>query len=174
MKKFTICTALVLFSLLLAACGASQEFTSDAGKFSVSIATPLTEKVQSVDTTAGKIDMHMFTGNVGKITYMVSYSDYPPDVVKKDPQQVLDLAENGAVTNVNGVFLSSKKITLDGNPGYEFLMESTDTTNNITLTTKAHFFMVGDRLYQVLALANKGDADFTAIDKFLGSFKVLK
>lgn len=137
-------------------------------------ATQLTEKVQSVDTLAGKIDMHMFTADVGKITFMVAYSDYPADVVKKDPQQVLDLAVNGAATNVNGVFLSNKKITLDANPGYEFLLESTDPTHNFTLTTKAHFYLVGDRLYQVLAVANKGEADFIVIDKFLGSFKVLK
>ncbi len=172
MKKLTVCTVLVLISVLLAACGgASPVFTSDAGKFSVAISGGFTQNVQSVDTMAGKIDQHTFLSTIGKITYMVAYSDYPQDVVKKDPQKVLDLAESGAVTNVNGVLLKSTKITLDNNPGYEMLIESADQ-NNQKMTTKIHMFLVGVRLYQVLAIANTGDADFTVIDPFLQSFKV--
>ena len=46
--------------------------------------------------------------------------------------------------------------------------------NDQSITTKAHFFLVGNRLYQILALAQTGDADFTQIDHFLQSFTVLK
>ena len=173
MKKLTVCAVLVAISLLLAACGgASPVYTSDAGKFSVAISGGFTQNVQSVDTLAGKIDQHTFLTTIGKITFMVAYYDYPADVVKNDPLKVLDLAESGAVTNVNGILLKSAKITLDSNPGYEMLIESADQ-NNQKMTTKVHMYLVGNRLYQILALANTGDADFNVIDPFLQSFKVL-
>lgn len=176
MKKLSLCTVLLLAGILLSACAApapSGDFKSDTGKFTVTIAQPLVESTQTVDTLAGKIDMHMFVAEIGKTTFIVAYSDYSDAVVQKDPQKVLDLAENGAVSNVNGNFLDNKKITLDGNPGYEFLFESTAQTGE-TITTKAHFFLVGNRLYQVMALANSGEVDLTVIDPFLASFKVLK
>jgi hypothetical protein len=173
MKKLTVCTVLVVISMLLAACSATPVYTSDAGKFSVAIPAPLTEKVQSVSTLAGNIDQYLFTTTIAKITYMVAYSDYPPDSVKNDPQKVLDVAENDAVTNVNGVLLKAVKITLDNNPGYEMLIESTDA-NNQKMTTKIRMYLVSNRLYQILALANIGDADFNVIDPFLQSFKLLK
>jgi len=171
MKKLTLCTALVVISLILAACS-TPVYTSDTGKFSIAISGGFTEKTQTMDTGAGKIDQHQFITSIGKITYMVTYQDYPPDVVAKSSSRLLDIVESDDVTNVSGILLNAKQITLGNYSGYEALIESRDS-NDQQMTTKVHIYLVGNRVYQVLAIANTGDADFTnAIDPYLNSFKV--
>ncbi len=172
MKRLPIYASLGLIILLLTACSGTQEFKSDSGKFSVQVPKPLAESVQTTDTQSGKMQQHVFTADVGKTTYLVAYVDYPSESVKGDPQNVINLAIMDAVTNVTGQLVSTKDITVQGNPGKEIFLESF-AQDGQAVHTKGRFFMVGNRLYQVMGLANRGEADFTAIDSFLNSFKIL-
>jgi len=172
MKKLPIFASLGLIVVLFTACSGTQEFKSDAGKFSVQAPQPLAESIQTTDTESGKMEQHVFTANVGKTTYLVAYADYPPDAVKGDPQNVINLAITNAVTNVTGQLISSKDITVDGNAGKEIFLESF-AQDGTAVHSKVRFFMAGNRLYQVMGLATRGEADFTAIDGFLNSFKLL-
>ena len=172
MKKLPIFASLGLIVVLLTACSGTQEFKSDSGKFSVQVPQPLAESVQTTNTESGKIDQHVFTADVGKTTYLVAYADYPPESVKGDPQKVIDLAITNAITNVTGQLISSKSITVDGNSGTEIFLESFSQDGQ-AVHSKVRFFMVGNRLYEVMGLANRGEVDFAAIDGYLNSFKIL-
>ncbi len=172
MRKSPIMASLGIILVLLAAC-TTQEFKSESGKFSVQVPQPLAEKIQVTKTQAGTIEQHVFTAGDGKTTYLVAYADYAPESIKNDPQIVLNLALTDAITNANGQLVRTSQITLDGNPGIEFVLNST-AQDGQAMHTKAHFYLVGNRLYQVLGLVYQGSADFTVVDRFLNSFKVLK
>ena len=173
MKRLPIFVSLGLIIVLLTACSSgTQDFKSDSGKFSVQVPQPLAESVQTTNTESGKIDQHLFTADVGKTTYLVAYADYSPESVKGDPQKVIDLAITNAITNVTGQLISSKSVTVDGNSGTEIFLESF-AQDGTAVHSKVRFFMVGNRLYEVMGMAIRGEADFTAIDGFLNSFKLL-
>jgi hypothetical protein len=151
----------------------SQEFKSEAGKFSVMTPVALKEQTQTMDMKVGKIVSHMFLGNFGGIGYGVGYSDYPEEAVRKsDPEKILDGARNGAVSNVNGKLVMETKITLEGNPGRELIVDAKSTQGE-DLTIKSRLFLVKNRLYVVMAAAKKGKVAFSELDKFLQSFKLI-
>ena len=177
MKKRLVFLALILAIILsVGACtsNAKQEFTSETGKFSVTVPTEPKEETESVDTRLGKIDIHMFTTEDGNTAYMIGYSDYPEDIIKQnDPQKLLDGGRDGAVSNVNGKLDSELKIDLDGNPG-RALVISAKAGNDQDATIKARIYLVGNRLYQVMMVAPKGEVSSSEMDEFLKSFKLLK
>jgi hypothetical protein len=176
MKKMSFLAVLLVCALLLGACAAAatpQAFKNDAGKFTVVAPVEMKESSQSVDTAVGKVDIYMFAGDGGNISYIIAYSDYPPAVANADVQSVLDGARNGAVSNSNGTLTGETKITLDGYPGREFTMDTKDSTGR-DITAKARIYLVGVRLYQVLSMAVKGDALISNMDPFLNSFALLK
>ena len=171
---------IVLMALLLAICVMActpapkpQEFKSEAGRFSVMAPVVLKETTQTQETAAGKVVCHLYLGNLGGLGYGVAYSDYPEEGVRKsDPEKILDGGRNGAVSNVNGKLVIETKIALEGNPGRELVIDAKDASQG-DLTIKARLFLVGNRLYVVMAAAKKGQVGFKEMDQFLQSFKLL-
>jgi hypothetical protein len=176
LKKLLI--ILAVLGLGLAACAPAapgQEFKSDSGKFSVVVPVALTEQVQAVDTpTGGKRDAHIFSADAGKLAYIISYTDYAADTDMGDAAAFLDSIRKTAVATSNGGIQSSQSnISLDGNPGMEFTFNFKGP-NNEPFLTRAHVFLAGRRLYQVMAVANQGQATTGDMDAFLNTFKILK
>ena len=174
--KTKISSLMLVCSILLAACGAAspswQDFSSDAGKFTVSMPATPKETSQSVDTAAGKIDLHLFTAQVGTSAYLVSYSDYPADMMSQaDPAKVLDGAMNGAVTNVSGTILSSQDVTLDGNPGKDFTADGKITKPGDG-SVRGRIYLVKNRLYQIIIVGLKDQIPAADADKYMQSFKL--
>jgi hypothetical protein len=150
-----------------------QAFTSAAGGFSVMAPGPVEEKIQSLDIPlAGKIDMHAFNGHKGNISYVVAYADYPVEIVsQRDPEKVLDGSRDGMVGNINGKLLTEFKISIDGYPGREIVVD-TKIGDGQDATIKARLYLVGNRLYQLIALAPKGEG-LGDMQPFLESFALL-
>ncbi len=176
MRKFVILSISLLLACCLPACTAApkfQEFKSEAGRFAVMAPLTLQEEAQELETQAGKIHLHVFSGQRDDIGYFVSYCDYPPEIVQRgDPEKMLDGSRDGAVSNANGKLLSETKITLEGHPGRELVMEARDESGRGG-TIKGRLFMVKNRLYQVMVVAPRGQAGGQATDTFLQSFKLL-
>ncbi len=173
MKTNTISLALVI-SFLLAACGATpswQTFTSDKGKFTVEMPATPKESTQSVDTALGKIELTLYTAQVGTSAYLATFSDYPDVMSKADPAKVLDGAMNGAVTNVSGKILSSSDITINGNPGKEFSAEG-KITNPGDGSVRGRIYLVKTRLYQLIVVGLKDQIPTADADRYLQSFKL--
>jgi len=102
----------------------------------------------------------------------VGYSDYPEEMVKEsDPEKILDGSRDGAVRNANGKLVLENKISLDGNPGRELVIDAKGKGGQ-DATMKARVFLVKNRLYQVMVVAPKGQVSGAEIDDFLKSFKL--
>jgi hypothetical protein len=163
-----------LLVLLLAACGGSGspqppvEFKSETGGFSITTPYALKETTQSVDTEAGKIEIHMFSAEQGQQAWMVGYSDYPPEIVEaSDAEGLLGASRDGAVSNVNGELVSDAPVSLNEHPGREF------TASAQGLSLRARIFLVENRLYQIMAVVPKGQENSEEVDRFLQSFQLI-
>ncbi|HEY9074301.1 MAG TPA: hypothetical protein VIN67_09240 [Desulfobaccales bacterium] len=174
MKKAVLLSIALLLALCLAGCSSKpQEFKSEAGRFSIMTPVALQEETQPLETEAGKISLHLFAAQEGFTGYFVSYCDYPPEFVKKkEPEQMLDGARDGATKSAKGKLVSDTKISLAGHPGLEVVIDAREPQGPNGLI-KGRLFMVGNRLYQVMVVAPKSRTDDQATDSFLQSFKLL-
>jgi len=161
----------ILVSLLAGGCSlfAWKEFKSTKGQFSLTLPGTPKEQTETINTQAGDIDLHLFLLEKSDIAYMVGYSDYPEDLLKvAKPQQILDGARDGAVSNVKGELLQEKTATLKGHKGREIKIK---TEKGII---RARLFLVGSRLYQLMVITGKEKALSKNIEKSFDSFKILE
>jgi hypothetical protein len=177
MRKLVICTITLIMAVYLAGCSAPptvKEFKSASGRFTVMSPAPLQEETRNIETDAGKIELHLFTGQADDIAYVIGYSDYAAESAPPDrAQQILDGARNGAVGNTHGQLVLETPISLSGYPGRELVIEA-HAEDRPPATIKGRLFLVKNRLYQVTVVAPRGKAGDKVIDDFLQSFKLLE
>ena len=176
MRKSAALSIFLFLAICLASCSAPptlKEFKSETGRFAVMTPAPLVEEAKTLETEAGKIDLHLFAGQVDDIADVIGYSDYSPEAAPPDyAEKMLDGARNGAVGNTHGQLVSETNISLAGYPGRELLIEA-KAEDRPPMTIKGRLFMVKNRLYQVTVVAPRGKAGDKIIDEFLQSFKLL-
>lgn len=155
--------------------GDAGEFTSNEGRFSVTFpngeAAPQ-EQVVPVPTEIGNIDMHMFLVDAGTEAYMAAYADYPAELVAGgDPQTMLDMGRDGAISNVNGELLKENDFKLQGYPAKEFYARGEQGGQEVFM--RANIIMADERLYQVLYLTfDEAELDSQAADDYVASFRI--
>jgi hypothetical protein len=136
------------------------EFVSEEGGFSVSMPGPPNEKSE---TTSEGVLSYTYYVETSDATYIVVYSDFRRDFVENnDPESILDTVQDGAVGNKE--LLSSEPITLDGHPGRDLKIQTSDGTVAFT-----HFYLVDVRLYQLIASTESGTMT-AEIGEFFDSF----
>ncbi|MEO0987458.1 MAG: hypothetical protein AAFY20_18195 [Cyanobacteria bacterium J06639_14] len=172
--KRAICRLLLISTLLVTACSGSkvslEDFSSEAGQFSISVPGAFQETQESVETPVGPINIHTFTAEAQNSAYVVAYSDYPTEIVEQsDPQMLLDSSRDGALGNLNGTIVSEEAIALDGNPGRSLVIDTVDPTGD-EATIKSRIYLVNNRLYQILVVSPKDQAQEAKFDAFLESF----
>ncbi len=124
-------------------------FASKEGGFAVALPDAPTETKQRVRTATGHLDVYLFVveGKDGS-AYVVTYSDLPPEEVRPGAEDKrLDFAREGAVDNARGKLRSEKKITVDGFPGRDLLIE---TPKDLAIRMK--IIVARRRLYQAMAM----------------------
>lgn len=173
MKNLAGRVLLMLLVLSLAGCSQAkpQLFKSGVGKFSVMTPLELKESTRPVATQGGNVDLHMFLGDAGSVSYMVAFADYPPELLNADPQIILEGSRDGIVKNINGAITGDVEIDISGNPGREFVMDG--NVSNQDVTAKARIALVASRLYEVMVLSAKGSANMAEVNSFLTSFILL-
>lgn len=171
--KQAISHLLLIGTLLIAACGgrtAFEDFSSEAGQFSIAVPTTFQETEQSVETPVGPINIHTFTTEDENSAYVVAYSDYPVEIVQQsDPQMLLDSSRDGALTNLNGTIVSEEPIDLNGNPGRSLIIGATNPGGDKAVIN-SRMYLVGNRLYQLLVVTPEGQASDRGVNTFLESF----
>ncbi len=179
MKTKILFLSLVVLALALSSCGGGakewSEFSSTEGGFSVSLPGKPTEQKQTQDTAAGPLDIFMYLYEDRSDVYMVGYTNFPEDLISlSDPAALLDGGAEGAVTSMGAENTSKQEISLDGNTGREITFDVPDSKLPGGGAGKARFYLVGNRLYQLIGLAKGKEASTDNLDKFLDSFKLLK
>jgi hypothetical protein len=149
-----------------------KEFANEAGGFAVKSPYTFKETSQSVDTPAGKIEVHIFAAEQKSQSLMVMYSDYPAKMVQgADIEKIYDGGRDGAVNNVKGQLVSESKIWLYGSPGREIFLKT--KANGQDAMVRDRIYLVGNRLYQVMAVTLAGKERSSEIETFLDSFRLL-
>jgi hypothetical protein len=147
-----------------------KNYQSKSGRFAVMLPGRPVSQAMSINTPSGPLELRIFASQPvpGSTSFGVGYGDLPRDLALKRPASVtLDGARNGAVANIHGRLLSSRNITLAGHPGREFRAR---VASGIYAS---RIYLVGQRLYQVIATTPQEQADSTDVARFMTSFKVL-
>jgi hypothetical protein len=102
----------------------------------------------------------------GNLAYFVEAAVLPADL-NKSSMQLFDDYISGAAKGTKSQIKYSKDISLHGNPGREATLE------NETLVLQFRLYVVQHKLYQVLVVAMKDQADSAETEHFQSSFDLL-
>jgi hypothetical protein len=149
----------------------SWQTISDDG-FTLSMPGTPSKNDSTVPSAAGQLPLRMYTLSQGYEGFITGYTEYP-DIVftSSEPEDLLNAAQQGAISNVNGEVTSQRSITLDGHPGREIV--GTSPSQNVGFT--ARVFLVKPRMYMlVYTQYDKSKPISEDGKKFLESFQLTK
>ncbi len=146
-----------------------KEFRSEAGGFTVLMAGSPTLQKKSIATPKGPMEAHTYVSATPPFGYLASYSDLPTGLGVGDPNMFILGLQSGFVRGSKGKLVSAGKAELGGISGRQFCVE---LPNGVAMTTRAA--VINNRLYQLVAVTPKDQADLPEVGKFLGSFKLLR
>lgn len=165
LSKFGVVT---VFFVLLSSAAAQDDppppwakFEPEGAGFSVLMPG---KPVETVDKRA-TYTLHSFTVQMGRGTYIASYSDYAPEV-KLNPNTALTSNRDKFNKSLKATLVSSREITLDGHTGLEF------TSETPAANVKSQLFLVGNRMYQTVTFVFKDVDETRHVDRFFESFKL--
>lgn len=162
-------TGLLLTFLVACAQVKGTEYRSDTARFSALFPGTPTESIKTVNTDIGPIEMKMYGVSKEQAAFNVVVSDYPAKHVKEHGSTaILNGNRDGAVQNTQGKLLSELIINVAGHPGRELKI----STAGGKATIRSKIILVGNRLYQVVAVTRAADSYAPEIDRFLESFKL--
>lgn len=166
---------LALVALLLAACSdpSWREINSPEGGFRIAMKhDPRVEK-QEIETPMGKITGHWYGVEEKDAVYGIGYSDYPDAIFKAGtPRKLFSIVRDGWLKRINGKpHGDGSDIVLDNRfPGMEVI--ASGELGGEEAYMRARFYLVGNRLYQVIAFGKKSAMAQSDINQFLSSFKL--
>ncbi len=172
MKSCLACVGLMSLAVALSAQTASaqtqswQTYSYSADGFSVSFPAQPQDSKQDVPTDAGTFELRGYTATVGPSALYIGVCDYGAAVSGRDPQTVLNGAQQGALNNTQAHLISSSKVTLGTYPGLAFEAE------NQTLHFSARIYLVGTTMYQALVASPLGQPYADTV-RFLDSFQLI-
>jgi hypothetical protein len=152
-----------------------KTLVDDAGRFVVKLPNPVQRGSQSVPTAVGNIAMNMVYYDGGAVACMIIYCDYPAGSVMKSggPDKVCANASDGAVKNVNGTIRTSSSYRLGDVKGLEVVADIPASKSSNASVARLRFFVVGDRLYQVMYIGPTGKETSHEAVAFLNSFRLI-
>jgi hypothetical protein len=126
----------------------------------------------NVESAAGPLPLRMYTLSKGYEGFITGYTEYPETVfTASEPEQLLDAAQQGAISNVKGEVTSQRSITLNGHPGREIV--GTSPSQNVGFT--ARVILAKPRMYMlVYTQYDKNKLISEDGKKFLDSFELTK
>jgi hypothetical protein len=150
-----------------------EQFSSREGGFTVLMPVKPIEKRQATNSENLPIEANQFTASLeeGKVTYSVSYTNFPSEFAQFPPNILLDSLSSRFTTDKRLKLLNQQDISLDRHPGKEFKLETPGETIVIYRA-----YLVEQRLYQLIAEIPKAreTALSSETERFLGSFQLLK
>lgn len=133
------------------------------GGFSASMPGRPDEEVNSSDD----LTMHLFTLTTSDAIYLVGYGDYAPSL-HIDVDEQLAANRDSFAKRLNVKVLDTRKITVEGHKGIEFIAESDQAW------IKSRIFLFGTRVHQIAVATPTGRRDSEDAKRFLASFAFAK
>lgn len=171
-----VALALLPFGPIQRASAAPNVFTSPDGRFSVTSPFDFSETTKILNRATGPVKQVVFFGGDDATLYSVFYHDYPDGQIRPSPETALD--ENRAVIvdalyAMHGRIVSEKSITLGDYPGRDLILDAI-APNGPTVAIYLRSIIVGNRVYGIEVVVQKGRYDPLAIADFLQSFKIIE
>ncbi|HUQ34509.1 MAG TPA: hypothetical protein VM095_20480 [Pyrinomonadaceae bacterium] len=146
--------------------------TVDGDGFTLSMPGTPSKNDSTIPSAAGPLQLRMYTLSKGFEGYITGYTEYP-DIVftSSQPEDLLNGAQNGAISNVKGEVTSQRPISVNGNPGREII--GTSPAQNIGFT--ARVILAKPRMYMlVYTQYDKSKPISEDGKKFLDSFQLTR
>ena len=126
-----------------------------------------------LDTPLGKINASWYSIEANDSAFGVGYADYPEAVTRGTPRELFTVVRESWVKRISGTLQGDgTDIKLDNQyPGMEFI--ALGKLNNRDAYVRGRFYLVGNRLYQVVVFGTKSAMPISDINQFLGSFKLV-
>jgi hypothetical protein len=141
------------------------------GGFSVSMPSKPQLSTRDVDTAVGKLPLHTFNSASTVAELMISYADYPSEPSDAaEYEKVLDGMRKGLLKGLETNLLIETKITLQGHPGREW--RAIKMAGDVEVVFNWKVYLVGRRLYQMVAATRKADAESPDVQRFFNSFRI--
>jgi len=116
---------------------------------------------QSIDTSAGKIEISTFTAEHKGCAYAFSILDYPPSIVSKaGAQTLLNEYRGGIVDEPNGTLLDSKMSNYQGSPSNDF--QYVDPDYGAGEIAHCRTVLKGNRMFHLKVVGKAPTADIHA------------
>ncbi len=139
-----------------------RTFAPPGGRFSVLLPTPRSKSI-AVPSGVG----YLYTCKAGDLGYIVQYNDSSPDIVRDlGAKKVLMIFDNAFLHAGHKRLVRRSLVTRGGYPG-----ERIDALRSRCRQERSCAYLVGNRLYRLVALCPTGDSEAQAdADNFLNSF----
>jgi len=170
MIKRSAATTVIITAVIVLCCGFQAvgdwvQFSTDDHSCKVLLPVEPKKQTKTKDTESGAIVSNIWISKPDFGLYLLGITDYPIDV---DTQRELELDRDNFLKAVNARLIDDSDITLSGHPGKEF------TGASDTYTYKSRVYLVGRRVYQIVAAEPSAAIDSTRVKKFLESFELVK
>ncbi len=157
--------------LAVPALGAEPSQLVDTAEFSVKLPAGAEHSEQTLPTDAGDVKLASWSAGSGSFAVNLSIADYPKTIADLSPDVLLDGARDGALGSMKAAGVKEEKLTIDGGgkqwPGRRVQGKTPD---GVAVT--ATLYLVGARLYQLIAVYPGDDKPLPAYAEMLASFKL--
>jgi hypothetical protein len=129
---------------------------------------------QQLNTPAGKMVAHLYSSDRPDSFFAVGYADYPlAAVVGGPPADLFSGVRDTWLRRIEGKLTASDNgIKLAGQyPGLEF--QAGGKVKGTDAFVHARFYLVDQRLYQIIAMGRKDAVPQGVINRFLNSFRLI-
>lgn len=148
-----------------------RDFRSTEGRFEVMLPKPPERMQQMIDLPGESIPLYSFACEDTSADYLISYADYPQEFISRigEPSEFLNAVKEGFLGGVQARDVVTQSRRLQGYPGLVVEYMTPDGAAGY-----AHFYLVNDRLYQVMVTSKGGNSDNWPenAQRFLSSFNL--
>ena len=149
-----------------------KEFVYPDDNFAISAPGEPTLEMKTLNTAGGSAEAHVYampTGGNGAFMVVVHTRR---DSDQRSTQEILDEARVGVLREANAMVLVQSNVSLGPYRGAQLELRSTGTDGN-TKRVSDRFYIVGRKLYQLVALAPAGEPLPAASERWFDSFRLL-
>jgi hypothetical protein len=144
-----------------------REYAPEGAGFTVMMPGVPEVEEQTQRTPRGEIVVHTYGVWFGDAFFAVMHTDLPAGMSKdEDVERLLDGGVQGAVQVAR--LVSQKNVELDGRKGREIVAER--NAQGLVLTLHARIYAADNRIFSIIATAEKGSEPWAAMKRFLESF----
>jgi len=144
-------------------------FKSDVGRFKVMLPAAVSTETDQVETTMGPVRQTMYKARAKYIQFLVAYTDYPDQyMATTKPADILAGAARSAASGVNGKLKREEAFVSNGLATRQVWVRAPKGVH-----MRSRLTLVGSRMYQVTALAQRRHVFDRKIEDVFASFEVL-